>query len=202
MKIPYNINFESSAKFLLESLFAYEFEKEEHPDFHDYKKNVGLEVTRAISKNEGEMIGFIDKIKDKKLSSVGKKEIEKFEKLGGSISENNGIKTISFGNNFVSVDRLKDVIYNKSIKLSSEHFNCYGSNHLFVFSDRAPIKKHHIVDIIKKLHNTNLDITFDLIYIFDFFTLWYFSPKLLDSIVKKKIPENILCEMYKILNEM
>ncbi len=191
--------YELSAKFLLEELFGYDLEKSEHPDFHDRTKSIGIEVTQAMSKQEGEMIGFTEEIKDKKLVDISANKIENFEKLGGKIFERNGVKWISFGDNLVSIDRLIAAINRKQKKLSSKHFTIYQSNQLFLFSDRAPIKRNHVEAIVKGLAPNSTQVSFDLIHILSISSLWTFSPDSIESIIYRKIPKEILYQMSTML---
>lgn len=201
MKISSKEQYELAAKILLEEIFGYDLIKREHPDFYERTRSMGIEVTQAMSKQEGQMIGFTEEIKNKKLGDISIDKIKKFERLGGKISEWNGIKTFSFGSNEVSIERLITAINRKQEKLSSDNFTIYQSNQLFLFSDRAPIKRIHIEDIITRLNPNLLQRSFDLIYILSISKLWTFSPNMPESIICTKIPRETLMKLYAILDQ-
>lgn len=56
------------------------------PDIFDNDNNFGIEVTKALSKKESEIIGLFAQYKDKKPGEMPLKTIEYLEKLGANIS--------------------------------------------------------------------------------------------------------------------
>ena len=138
------------------------FKKEESPDWISEELNIGIEVVRAISKEEGEETSILQTFfgkgnngQDIKLEVIRRYENTERKCLIDDIKLYNNIayvtKDISFNSDFRNkkIDTIRAKILNKTKKLNYNYTKC-SKNWLFVFVD-IDVFENEVVSIIKSV---------------------------------------------------
>ena len=127
--------FEYLAKLVLEATMPDTYQNIQLQDKPDLLtgNNEGIEVTRLFFKNAGKSAGFFDKIKEKNISELDPKSVERFEKLGNKLIYYKG-KVAAYIPEAVWVypELLQRAYREKLLKL--QHYKPCAANSLFVFS--------------------------------------------------------------------
>jgi hypothetical protein len=126
----YFINF---AKNLLNDLFDYKLQDrkqimgKDQPDLFSEIENIGIEVTQAITKLEGNIRHYfqLNNLDMQIINNIKNKEIRKLFKYSNEI--------ISYSNNENNLELVYNAIKKKT-KLLNEHYDIFSQNMLFIFA--------------------------------------------------------------------
>lgn len=138
------------------------------PDLQDAAHSYGVEVVEDCYSNEKEATRFVSSIWHRRVSEIEPGQIKKLEKLGGSITEENGIVTSAkLGTTPNNPAHLIDTIKRKVEKLNHSGYETFASYGLYVIVDTVSLFGSYVqstIEAIADYQNTHKQI-FETIYL-------------------------------------
>ena len=147
--------------------------KHERPDWISVERNIGIEVVRAVFKNEEEATKFFIKIKEKEKRLPTRQELERFSQLGGSIQGKDiSEMQASFCPTFNGYDELTKTIKHKIEILNQKNFCRFEINELYVFVECYVLKEKDINNIMTYVEMQSEKYKYDIIYLDGNHEIW------------------------------
>ena len=126
------------------------FVKSESPDWHNEIDNIGLEVTEAISQEDGEFDNTLGKEYHKGASLNELKSMDKKRKF-----DNRFIEHPEYGGNYglfyFGDSDIVEAVRKKLEKLNKEHFKRFELNWLFIYNKYEIPEENYLIAQLKKL---------------------------------------------------
>lgn len=168
------------------------FHKGESPDWYSLELSIGLEVTRAMSKSEGENEFITNKYFGKGYGGnlIKKAAAKRFHKDLFKVIDN-----IAYTEWFCDFSKyrneVKDALVKKTKKLNG-NYNQFTSNYLYIFTNTGLLETDDIKQIIDMAQGELADcaIQFDRIFFNTINAIFVYSPT--EPIQKISIEDNIL----------
>lgn len=172
--------FEYLAKLALEATMPDTYQNIQLQDKPDLLtgKNEGIEVTRLFFKNAGKSAGFFNKIKEKDISELDPKSVERFENLGNMLMCNKGTVAAYVSEAvWVYPELLQRAYREKLLKL--QHYKPCVSNSLFVFSSFDYYEDRDIKEFAIWAEQESLQYIrrFSTVYVFEYTALYICDVK-------------------------
>ena len=163
--------FEAYAKFSLQYHYDDCFKwirKKECPDFQSKKYNLGLEVTRAISRDDGRIWSFINQYYGKETgghvikNGIDKRFKGRFRARAGTMGD-----TAYFSSDLDDAQiiiKTVETIHTKLKKLN-HHYKVFARNYLYIFGETGLFEGEILGDIKKRVQDFDYPVKFDVIFI-------------------------------------
>ncbi len=157
--------------------------KGECPDWYDESKNTGVEVTRALSPEEGYYYSYWNRNYRKSKDEINKKNLIKFEQ---NSHWDNGILnyvTRDLPNSSKTIETICDAI-KKKLELLNGNYTKFKTNELYVFSS-DDICEEDIKSIVSQYDviSDEYQTSFDTVFINTIEDLWKYerNPRKIDK---------------------
>lgn len=141
------------------------------PDLQSDTEGYGIEVVQDVHRNEQKMSRFIESIWGRNEAEIDPKTIKKFERLGGSVTFENGhIHNATLGVTTSSPDHLIATVKRKIDLLNERQYRDFRRYGLFVFVETTFIDENYtsfvqqVVDEVSEYQQTQ-DLKYDILYL-------------------------------------
>ena len=160
--------YEYMARTVLAELFSErysELKREDKPDLQDIQKNLGVEVTRALERNFGEIYGLLPKVyygEDEMQQKATNRIIE----LGGRFSEDE-FRILSWPTGHDNFNAIYCEFEKKLKKINAKGYVKFKNYELFIHSDilaDSSMLEHALCELIEK--QSNCKEKFELVYVY------------------------------------
>lgn len=164
------VTLEEVCNFVVDSLIC-----ADKPDLQDIEQSYGVEVVEDCYQNEKQVERFVESVWDKDLSEVSSPKIRKFQKLGGSLKQENG-KTVfaslgpSTPNNPAHLIR---TIQGKIDKLNDGGYKTFQSYGLYVFVSTVSLFTSYVQSVIEQIseYQAKKNRQYEVIYLDDYYEM-------------------------------
>ncbi|MBR5292144.1 MAG: hypothetical protein IKU32_04415 [Clostridia bacterium] len=173
------------------------FNKGESPDWYSLELSIGLEVTRAMSKSEGEDEFITNKYFGKGYGGnlIKKAAAKRFHKDLFKVIDNVAY-TVWFGDFSKYHIEAKDALVKKTKKLNG-NYNKFANNYLYIFINTGMFEADDIQRIIDMAQGELADcaVQFDQIFFNIMNAIFVYSPT--EPIQKISIEDSVLAMLKK-----
>lgn len=170
------------------------FHKGESPDWYAPDLSIGLEVTRTLSKKEGEQVSIVNKYFGRKLGGelIRKAIAKRYPKQKDLVKVIDNIAYTDWFGDFSKYPiEAKDALVKKTKKLNG-NYNKFASNYLYIFTNTGLFETNDIRRIMDMAQDDliNYTVQFDKIFFNTMDAIFVYSST--ESIQKIPIENDIL----------
>lgn len=131
------------------------------PDLQDAIHSYGIEVVEDCYPNEKKALRFVLGIWQKQMSKIKAEQLERLKRLGGSITEENGVVArADFGTTSANPAHLIDTIKGKVEKLNNGEYKAFASYGLYVIVDTTFPFDSYVQSVVESIAEFQTDKEF------------------------------------------
>lgn len=128
------------------------------PDLQDAIHSYGIEVVEDCYPNEKRALRFVLGIWQKQMSKIKAEQLERLKRLGGSITEENGVVArADFGTTSANPAHLIDTIKGKVEKLNNGEYKAFASYGLYVIVDTTFPFDSYVQSVVESIAEFQAD---------------------------------------------
>ena len=175
------------------------FKKDESPDWQSEELETGIEVSRALSKEEGERQFIVNEYFGRGLGGelIRKAVQKRFSKHGDLIKviDNTAYVTNEVNSFSEKYGAIEDRIIEKTKKLN-DNYRLFKNNYLYVFANTGLLAEWDIEFIFNRIKDKldSYSKQFDKVFIYSYDKIWVYSNAGIQSYA---ITKEIAAELYK-----
>lgn len=156
---------EAIAKFTLTEILGWKQDNllcSDKPDIQDDNNDIGIEVVQDFFQKDKEVEAFWEKNWGIPLTEIPKKNIERFESMGGTIG---AAGIISFGQHYNIPQHLKDTIAAKLDLLNKGKYKQFANFMLYVIVDTVFLFDSYVLDVMRFATSTEHQKKFHMLFL-------------------------------------
>lgn len=175
------------------------FKKDESPDWQSEELETGIEVSRALSKEEGERQFIVNEYFGRGLGGelIRKAVQKRFSKHGDLIKviDNTAYVTNEVNSFSEKYGAIEDRIIEKTKKLN-DNYRLFKNNYLYVFANTGLLAEWDIEFIFNRIKDKldSYSKQFDKVFIYSYDKIWVYSNAEIQLYV---IPKETVTKLYE-----